>query len=91
MIALVAVTMLLFGKMWILGLWIWKTMECFKWALMGQYSRNMEDSGADVRLNCVGLMCQEVSMEKNFNMWLRDCFCFGEEPGCFLPLFEETA
>ena len=29
-IAVIGLTMLLFGRMWILGLWIWKAMECFK-------------------------------------------------------------
>ena len=42
---------------------------------MGQPSRNMEDTDAESHLDCVGLMAQEVSVEKNFNMWLRDCFC----------------
>ena len=26
-------------------------------------------------MNCVGLLAQEASVEKNFNMWPRDCFC----------------
>jgi hypothetical protein len=34
--------MLLFGRMWILGLWIWKAMECFM-GLLSHASRNMED------------------------------------------------
>lgn len=36
-------TMFLFGGMWILGLWIWKAMESFKWDLLGYFSRNIED------------------------------------------------
>ena len=42
-IALVDMTMLLFSRIWIWGLWIWKAMKCFKWGLMGQPSRNMEE------------------------------------------------
>ena len=42
--------MLLFGGMWILGLW--KAVECFKWGLMGHSSRSMEDCGAEGYLNC---------------------------------------
>lgn len=45
--------------------------EHFKWGLMDQSSRKMKDSGADRDLNCGGL-AQEVSEEKNFNMWPRD-------------------
>jgi hypothetical protein len=83
--------MLLFRKMWVLGLWIWKAVGCFKWGLMGYPSRNMEDFVAVSDLNCADL-AQEVSV-KNFNMWSRDCFCaiFGEECGYFLPLSEESA
>jgi hypothetical protein len=42
--------MLLFGRMWILGLWLW--------GLMGYSSRNMEDLVA-YDLNCADLV-QEV-------------------------------
>jgi hypothetical protein len=66
--------MLLFGRMWILGLWIWKAVECFNWGLMGHTSRNTEDFVAESDFNCADL-AQEVSEEKNFNMWPRDCFC----------------
>ena len=66
--------MLLFERMWILGLWIWKAVECFKWGLMGHPSRNMEDFVAGSNLNCVDL-AQEISKEKNFRMWHKDCFC----------------
>jgi hypothetical protein len=41
--------------MWILGLWIWKVMECFKWGLMDYPSRNMEDFVAESDLNCAEL------------------------------------
>ena len=41
---------------------------------MGHPSRNMEVSGVEGNLNCVGLMAQEVSME-NICMCPRDCFC----------------
>ena len=40
---------------------------------MSYPSRNMEDGGAENDLNCAGL-AQEVSEEKNVNMWPRDCF-----------------
>jgi hypothetical protein len=62
-ISVTGLTMLLFERMWILGLWIWNTVECFKWDLMGHPSRNVEDfvSGSD--LNCVDL-AQEISKEK---------------------------
>ena len=48
-------------------------MECFKWGLMGHPSRNMEDFVAGSDLNCVDL-AQEISKEKNFRMWHKDCF-----------------
>ena len=67
-------TMLLFERMWIWGLWIWKAVECFKWGLMGHPSRNMEDFVAGSDLNCVDL-AQKISKEKNFRMWHKDCFC----------------
>ena len=66
--------MLLFERMWIFGLWIWNSVECFKWGLMGHPSRNMEDFVAGSNLNCVDL-AQEISKEKNFSMWHKDCFC----------------
>jgi hypothetical protein len=46
--------------------------ECFKWKLMHHTNRNMEDSGADSELNCLGL-AGEVSRLKNFSIWLRNC------------------
>ena len=49
-------------------------MECFKWGLMGHPSRNMEDFVAGSNLNCVDL-AQEISKEKYFSMWHKDCFC----------------
>ena len=44
-------------------------MECFKWGLMGHFSRSIEDSCAEDDLNYKDL-AQEVSEEKNFSMWL---------------------
>jgi hypothetical protein len=84
--------MFLFERMWILGLCIWKAMECFKWGLMGHPSRNMEDFVAGSDLNCIDL-AQEISKEKNFRMWHKDRFLwyFGEECGYFLPLSEKFA
>jgi hypothetical protein len=43
--------------------WIRKSVELFKWALMGHPCRIMENSGADSNLNCEGLD-QEVSEVK---------------------------
>jgi hypothetical protein len=57
-----------FGRMKTLGLWVWEAMECFKWSLMSHPSRNLEDHSAEGDLNCVGLLAQEVSMEKNVSM-----------------------
>ena len=34
----------------------------------------MEDFVAGSNLNCVDL-AQEISKEKNFSMWHKDCFC----------------
>ena len=34
-IAVIGLTVLLFGRMWIRGLWIWKAGECFKWGFDG--------------------------------------------------------
>ena len=64
--------MLLFGGVWVLGLW--KAVECFKLGLMGHPSRNVGDFVAEYDLNCSDLV-QKVSVEKNFRMWPRDCFC----------------
>jgi hypothetical protein len=72
-IALIGLTLLLFGGMWILELC--KAEECFKWGLMSHPSRNMEDSGIECHLNYVDLLAQEVSVEKNINIWPRECFC----------------
>jgi hypothetical protein len=60
--------MLLFGRMWILGLWIWKAVEYFKWGLMGYPSRNMEVVVAESDLKYVDVTFQ-VSVE-NFNVFL---------------------
>ena len=60
---MIGLTMLLFGRMWILG---------FKWHLMGYPSRLMEHFVTESDLKFVDL-AQEVSVE-NFNMWPRDCF-----------------
>jgi hypothetical protein len=67
----IGLTMLLFERMWIWGLWIWKAVE---WGLVGHPSRNMEDLVAGSNLNCVDL-AQEISKEKNFRMWHKDYFC----------------
>jgi hypothetical protein len=70
----IGLTMLLFERMWTFGLWIWNSVECFKWGLMGHPRRNMEDFVAGSNLKCVDL-AQEISKKKNFSMWHKDCFC----------------
>ena len=52
----------------------WNAVECFKWGLMSHPTRNMEDFVADSNLNCEEL-AQDVSMERYFRMWPKDCFC----------------
>ena len=42
-IAVIGLTMLLFERIGTLGLWIQKTVEFFKWGLIGYPSRYMED------------------------------------------------
>ena len=73
-IAVIGLTMHLFGRMWILGLWIWKAVECFKWRLISYPGRAMEDFVTESGLKCAD-MAQEVSVGKNFSMWPRDYFC----------------
>jgi hypothetical protein len=58
-IAMIGLTMLLFERIWIWGLWIWKAVECFKWGLMCYPSRNMKDFVTESDLNCEDL-AQEV-------------------------------
>ena len=70
---MIGLTMLLFERMWIFGLWIWNSVEYFKWGLMGHPSRNMEDFVAGSNLNYVDL-AREISKE-NFRMWHKDSFC----------------
>jgi hypothetical protein len=50
-------------------------VECFKWGLLGYLSRNIEDSVTESDLKCA-IQVQEILVEKNFSMWLRDCFFF---------------
>jgi hypothetical protein len=49
-------------------------VECFKWSLKGHTSRNMEEFVSGSNLNCIDL-AQEISKEKTFSMWHKDCFC----------------
>ena len=58
---------------------------------MGHVSRNMEDFVDGSDLNC-GSLILEVSEEKYFSMYLRDCFCgiLGKNMDAFLPLSEES-
>jgi hypothetical protein len=57
-------TLLLFGRIWIWAVWIWKAMEYFKWGLIGYPSRNMEDFVTESDLNSADL-AQEVSVENS--------------------------
>ena len=47
--------MYLFGVMWTLGRRIRKTVGCFKYCLMCNTSRSMEDSGAYFNLITLGI------------------------------------
>ena len=40
-------TMLLFGRMWSWGIWVWNAVECLEWGFMGNPSRNMKDIVAE--------------------------------------------
>ena len=55
--------MFLLERIWTLGLWVRKAVECFKCCLKDQASRNIEDNGAEHDLNS-GELAQEVSEEK---------------------------
>ena len=69
---MIGLTIILFGGIWTLVLWVRKAVGWFKPYLMGRTSRSMEDSGAENDLNCRD---QEVSEEKNVSMWPRNCSC----------------
>jgi hypothetical protein len=47
-----------------------KAMECYKWGLMGQSLKSMEDTVAVGDLNSEDFI-QEVSEEKNFSLFPR--------------------
>jgi hypothetical protein len=46
-VAVTGLTMLLFGGVWALRLWIRKAMDCFKWSLMVHANRSTEELGAE--------------------------------------------
>lgn len=48
-------TMPLFGEMQNLGLWFRKAAECFKWGLMAQTSKSLEDCDTESDLKYEGL------------------------------------
>ena len=48
----------------------WNSLSWAKWAILVRIWKPVAVSD----LNCADLV-QEVSVEKNFNMWHRDCFC----------------
>lgn len=62
-IIVIGIIILLFRRMWTLGIWIRKAVEYFKWGLTSNPSRNMEDSDGEGDLNSENL-AQEVSEEK---------------------------
>jgi hypothetical protein len=84
-IVVIGLTMLLFVRMWIWGLQIWKAVECFKWGLMGYPGRNMEDFVTESDLNCVDL-AQEVSVGSSKCGLESVLWYFGKECGYFLCL-----
>lgn len=53
-IAMIGLTMLLFERMWTMGLWIRKAVGCFKGCLIGHPSRSVENSGTEYDLMSVG-------------------------------------
>lgn len=54
-IGLIVLGMTVFGGVGTLGLWIVKGVECFKWDLVDQISRSMEDNGFEGDLKCGSL------------------------------------
>ena len=71
---MIGLTMHLFGGIWTLEFWVWKTTNALKHCLMCHTSRNIEDSGAKSYLNDGGLI-QEVSEQKMFDMLPKDYSC----------------
>jgi hypothetical protein len=65
--------MLLFGGVWIWGLWVRK-VGCFKLCLLVHTDRSIEDRGAEDALSCGGL-APEVSEDKNFSVLPGDHSC----------------
>ena len=84
--------MLLFEGIRTTGLLIRKAVVCLKYCLISHPSRNMEDSGSESDLNCECLY-QEVSEEKNVNMWPRDqsCNILEKNVTVFWPWCKESA
>ena len=54
-IVVLCLTMLLLGRVWNLGLWIWKITEYFQWSLIGYPSRNTDELVVERDLNCADL------------------------------------
>ena len=69
---MICLPMILFGRMWIWGLWFWKAVEYLKWDLMSCPSWNINDIVTESDLNTVDL-AQEVSVD-NLNILHNDCF-----------------
>lgn len=69
---MIVLTMPLFDRMWSLGLWIRKTLECYKWDLMG-HIKIRKKSSAEGGLSC-GNPAQEVSEGKNISKCPKDLY-----------------
>jgi hypothetical protein len=63
-VAVIGLIMLLFGKIWILGIWIWKAMKCLRCGLVYHPSWNMEDFVTKGDLICSDLH-HKISIEFN--------------------------
>lgn len=66
----IGLTMLLIGGMWTSGFWIRKGVECFKWGLMDDSNRIMEDT-AEGDVNCRGQI--KKFQREDITKWPRDC------------------
>ena len=75
-IAVIKLTMCLFGEIWNFVLWIRKAVECFKHCLMGHTSRSIEGTGTKTYLNYgVGKSSLKRFQRKNFSMFPRNYSC----------------
>lgn len=66
-IVVIGLTMLLFGRMWTLGHWIWSAVGCYKWGLICHLNRIMKAFFVEGDLNS-GSLSLDISEEKNITM-----------------------